>query len=275
MTDRTVVLIVDDDEEIIDILKDHFKKRNCEAIATTDAATVVNKLRSFSVELMLLDLKMRKLDGFDVLDKIKKSGLPIPPTVIITGFLPKYQDKLKTYGIQMQDVVTKPFNFEVMEQAINRKLGAAILTAEVGSEYEDKIYEHNRCRIAFVEDEPDLLRHFEDFFKERKYKISCYSDGASALNGMQKNQVDIAVIDIKLPGGMNGDKLIEELCTLKLKSYMIPISADPLSKEAEKKLKDLGCHPPITKPFDIVELIELVKTLAIERHLLGLAQKGN
>ena len=268
MEQRAVVLIVDDDEEIIEILKDHFRKRNCEAIAITDSTAVVSHLRNFSVELMLLDLKMRKLDGFEVLDKIRQAGMHIPPTVIITGHLPKYQDRLKSYGISMKDVVTKPFDFDVMEKAINRKLGVSILTAEVGSEYEDALYTRNRCRIAFVEDEPELLRYFEEFFKERNYRVFGYTDGKAAQQGIRKDPVDIAVIDIKLPG-LNGDALIEDLSTLRPAPYMIPVSADPLSKEDDKRLQKLGAHPALSKPFDVAELIELIKTLAIERKLLG------
>ena len=98
---RHTILIVDDDQEIIDLLRDHFRKRNCESIATADPLTVVEKLRSFAVKLILLDLKMRKLDGFEVLDKIKQAGLELPPTLIITGFLPKYQDRLKEYCIYL------------------------------------------------------------------------------------------------------------------------------------------------------------------------------
>ena len=112
--ERYTVLIVDDDEEIIDLLKDHFRKRNCEAIATDDPLTVVDKLQNFAIKLMLLDLKMTKLNGFEVLDKIKKAGVSLPPTIIITGHLPKYQEQLKDYGIDAQDVVTKPFNFEAI-----------------------------------------------------------------------------------------------------------------------------------------------------------------
>ena len=266
--ERYTVLIVDDDEEIIDLLTDHFKKRNCEAIATADPLTVVDKLKNFSVKLMMLDLKMRRLNGFEVLDKIKKSGLSFPPTIIITGHLSKYQDQLKAYGIDAQDVVTKPFDFEVMEQCINRKLGKQILTAEVGSEYEDEIYKKNRCRIGCVEDEKDVLDHFAEFFTERNYKVSCFSNGTKAFELLQKEKVDILFVDIKLPG-MQGDQIIEGLSKLSNPPYMIPISADPLADGMKERLVAAGCKDFISKPFDVIELIELVKTIALEKKLLG------
>lgn len=266
--ERYAVLIVDDDEEIIDLLKDHFRKRNCEAIATDDPLTVVDKLKNFSIKLMLLDLKMQKLNGFEVLDKIKKAGVALPPTIIITGHLPKYVGQLKDYGIDVQDVVTKPFNFEAMEQCINKKLGSQIVAAEVGSEYENVIYEKNRCRLGFVEDEEDVLEHFSEFFKERNYEVSCFNNGTKAFESLGKESVDILFVDIKLPG-MQGDRLIEELSKLPDPPYMIPVSADPMADGMEDRLKAAGCRHFISKPFDIVELIELVKTIALEKKLLG------
>jgi len=265
---RQTILIVDDDEEIVDLLRDHFKKRNCETIATTDPVTVVDKLRNFSVKLMLLDLKMRNLDGFEVLDKIKAAGLRLPPTIIITGFLPKYQERLEAYDIDPEDVITKPFDFDMMEKSINQKLGQQIVIEEVGSEYEDLIYTKNRCRIGIVEDEKDILNDFSEFFEERNYKVSCFGDGTSAYEGLKKKSLDILFVDIKLPG-MQGDQLIEKLMDLPNPPHMIPISADPMPAEMQKKLKDLGCREFISKPFDIVELIERVKTVAIQKGLLG------
>jgi len=266
--ERYTVLIVDDDEEIIDLLKDHFKKRNCEAIATDDPLTVVDKLQNFAVKLMLLDLKMQKLNGFEVLDKIKKAGVSLPPTIIITGQLPKYIGQLKDYGIDVQDVVTKPFNFEAMEQCINKKLGSQIVSAEVGSEYENVIYEKNRCRLGFVEDEEDVLEHFSEFFKERNYNVLCFSNGTKAFESLKKEKVDILFVDIKLPG-MQGDCLMEELSKLPDPPFMIPVSADPMADGMMDRLKAVGCKHFIAKPFDIVELIELVKTIALEKKLLG------
>lgn len=266
--DRYTVLVVDDDQEIIDLLSDHFKKRNGETIATADPATVVDKLRNFSVKLVLLDLKMKMIDGFEVLDKIKKAGLGLPPTIIITGYLPKYQERLLAYGIDLQDVVTKPFNFEVMEAAINRKLGREIITSEVGSEYESKIYANNRCRVGFVEDEEDILHDVASFFEERNYKVSCFNSAFKALDILKTSPVDILFVDIKLPG-MKGDELMRELSKLPRPPYMIPISSDPITGDMRKKLEQIGCRDFVEKPFDVVELIERVKKLAIKKCLLG------
>lgn len=264
---RYTVLIVDDDAEIIDLLTDHFRKRNCEAIATNDPATVVDRLKNFSVKLMMLDLKMQRLSGFEVLEKIKKAGITLPPTIIITGHLARYQDQLQSYGIDIRDVVTKPFDFEVMEHCINRKLGEQAV-AEVGSEYENEIYRHNRCRIGCIEDEEDVLEYFSRLFVQRNYQVLRYSHGTRAFEALQTQKVDILFVDIKLPG-MQGDQIIERLSRLPDPPEMIPVSADLFSDEMKKRLIAAGCRHFVSKPCDIVEVIELTKTIALEKKLLG------
>ncbi|MFZ5802794.1 MAG: response regulator [Candidatus Omnitrophota bacterium] len=265
---RDTILIVDDDVEIVDLLKDHFKKRGCEVISTLDSQAVVETLQNFNVRLMLLDLKMRVMDGFDVLDRVRKQKIALPPTIVITGFLPKYQDQLKRYGIAREDVLCKPFNFDELERFIVRKLGREILVSEVGTEYEAEIYKRNRCHIGIVEDEADVLRCLAEFFFERNYKVSCFRNAGEALDYLTKGRVDIMIIDIKLPG-MSGDELAEKIVQMGDPPALIPISAAFTPPDLLRKMESLGCEKFLSKPFDVAEVIEYVKTIAVRKKLLG------
>jgi len=265
---RPLILIVDDEKEIIEVLKEYFKERNCEAIATQDSLTVVDKLKHFRVALMILDLKMRELDGFQVLDKIRKEGIQLPPTLLITGFLPEYQERLGQYGIDETDIIRKPFTCETIEGHINRKLGRQIVPSEAERRQGDKIYEKNRCRIGVVEDEEDILEFFSEVFGERNYKVTCFKNGKEALDALKKNPTDILLVDIKLPG-MRGDRLIEELSKTPRPPRMIAISADLPDPDLEERLMRFGCRDCLTKPLDTFELIEKLKVIAIQKGLLG------
>ncbi len=267
-SERYTVLIVDDDEEIVDLLREYFRERNFEVISTTDSLKVVETLHAFSTKLLVLDLKMRDLDGFGVLEKIKGAGLPLPPTIIITGYFPKYKDRLERHGINENDVVKKPFSFDALEEAISRKLGKQISADEPEREHEDELYKKNRCVIGCIEDEEDVLEYFPRFFEERNYQVLCYRNGTEAFEALQKRRVDILFVDIKLPG-MQGDRIIERLSQQPNPPYMIPISADLFPGDMKARLAAAGCRDFISKPFDVIELIALVKTVALERKLLG------
>jgi len=264
---RPLILIVDDEREIIELLQDHFEKLNCETIATADPTTVIDKLRNFSVRLMLLDLKMRKLDGIAVLDRIIEAGLALPPTMIMTGYLPRYIDELKRHGISTNDVVTKPFRFEEMENVIKRKLGQSIVCQ--GVRIEDKIYEKNRCVIGFVEDEPDILDVLEDIFGRRNYQVRCFSNGVMAFEALKTEPVDILLVDMKLGGRIQGNELILALSKLPNPPYMIPMSANDLPEDVEAEFHKIGCKDFISKPFYMADVMDLAEKIALERKLIG------
>ena len=105
---------MDDDEEIIDLLTDHFKKRNGEALATANPAAVVDKLQNFSVKLMLLDLKMTKLDGFEVLERIKKNEKLSDLPVLILSNLGQKADVQRAMSMGAQEFLIKS-NFTLGE----------------------------------------------------------------------------------------------------------------------------------------------------------------
>jgi DNA-binding response OmpR family regulator len=218
--------------------------------------------------LLVLDLKMRRLDGFEVLNQIHKEGIKVE-TIIITGFLPEYEDRLKKYRISHEDVVTKPFgDFSKMEIAINRKLGKVVAPTEVGSEYEDNIYLENQCKVVLVDDEAEMTEMLKEVLEERNYQVSVFNRGDDALAYILDDKCHIAVVDMKIPG-VAGDQLIQKVRAAKPQLKIIPISA-AYEQEMRDRLQKIGFDPDglVTKPFNLPSLIERIKVLAIETGTL-------
>ena len=119
-----------------------------------------------------------------------------------------------------------------------------------------------------VEDEAFIVDDLVECFGDRNYKMVCFNNGRAALDGLKKEPVDILLVDIKLPG-IEGNLLIEELAKTNAFPYVITISGDPVPPEMKAKLVELGCKDFVNKPYDIADLIELVKTVAVKKGLLG------
>lgn len=265
---RSTILIVDDDLEVIEALNHHFRKRNYEPVATANPTVVMQHLRTVQVDLLVLDLKMRRLDGFEVLSQIQKEGIKVE-TIIITGFLPEYEDKLKKYKILHEDVVTKPFgDFSKMEAAINRKLGKVVAPTQVGSEYEDNIYLENQCKVVLIDDEAEMTGMLKEVLEERNYQVAVFNRGDDALAYILDDNCHIAVVDMKIPG-IAGDQLIQKVRAAKPQLRIIPISA-AYEQEMRDRLQKVGFDPAalVTKPFNLPSLIEKIKVLAIEAGAL-------
>lgn len=275
MSKPSTVLIVDDDKAVIEQLVQHFRRRNYEPIATADPTVVEQTLNTFQVELILLDLRMEGMDGFDVLKMLRERKVSIP-VLIITAYFQDEQKRLKEMGIAREDVIEKPLrDFSKVEAQINRKLNQTLLPEQVFSDYEDEIYYENRTKVVVVDDEPDMNEMLKEVLEARRYQVAMFKRGDEALEYLLNHECHIAIVDMKIPG-LTGDRLIQQALAKKPTLKVIPISAS-YREDIEDQLKRAGVDPKklLTKPFNIPTLVEQVKVLASEAGTLGVwGQKG-
>lgn len=114
------------------------------------------------------------------------------------------------------------------------------------------------ANIALVDDDKNILTSVSIALEAEGHKISTYTDGATALEGLASKNTDLAILDIKMPR-MDGMELLRRLRqTSKLPVIFLT------SKEAEIDeifgLK-MGADDFITKPFSQKVLVERVKTV--------------
>lgn len=116
------ILIADDNRQIISILEEYAKKEGYEPIIAADGFEALELFKSQQPDLILLDVMMPKIDGFEVCREIRKtSNVPI---IMITA---RGEDFEKIMGLDIgaDDYIVKPFSpGEVMARvrAILRRL---------------------------------------------------------------------------------------------------------------------------------------------------------
>ncbi len=265
------ILIVDDDVTVIEQLVTHFRRRGFEPIATANPTVVEQTLDAFEVQLILLDLRMERLSGYEVIKKLKERHA-VAPILIITAYYQDEKERLRKLGIAGEDVIEKPFrDFSKIEAVISRKLSKMVAPGEVGSDYEDEIYFDNQTKVVIVDDEEEIREILGEVLQERKYDVRTFGNGREALDYFKENKggCQIAIVDIAIPG-LLGHKLIEELAKLDPDAKIIPVSAKYVD-EVREKLQSVGFPPEklVTKPFNLPVLIEQIKVLAMEAGTLG------
>ncbi|OGW81689.1 MAG: hypothetical protein A3G33_08520 [Omnitrophica bacterium RIFCSPLOWO2_12_FULL_44_17] len=260
----TTVLIVDDNISVIEQLTLHFKKRNYEPIATADPTVVERTLDTFNVDLMLLDLKMERLTGYDILKMMREKKLNIP-VLIITAYYKDEKDKLAELGVTEKDIIVKPFNsFEDVEKKINQKLNRIVIPGEFHSEYEDKIYRSNTTRVVIIDDEEDICDFIKEALIDRNYQVEIFDRGDRGLEYVLNNECHIVVVDIHIPGS-SGHDIIKQILAKKPALKIIPITAG-YEQGAKDGLAAVGfpAEKLILKPFKLPNLVELIKVYATE-----------
>lgn len=102
------VLIVDDDEAVLNMLYKVIKSNGIEADTVSSGEAALEILGTKGYDLILLDVNMHGMDGFQVVQSIRKRGLKTP-IIIVSGRKEDY-DTLYGLDIGADDYVTKPFN---------------------------------------------------------------------------------------------------------------------------------------------------------------------
>ena len=265
----STILIVDDDQAVIEQLVTHFRRRNYEPIATADPTIVEQTLNTFKVDLILLDLRMERLNGYDVLKKIRGRKLDIA-ILIITAYYKDEKERLKEVGITQEDVIEKPFrDFAKVEAQINKKLNKVVIPGEYYSDYENEIYLNNRTKMVLVDDEEEMIDMLKETLEPRNYDVHVFTKGDQALSYILNNECHIAIVDMKIPG-LGGEEIIQKALQAKPDLKVIPFSG-AYTKDMKEALSKVGFDPNklVTKPFDIPILVEKIKVLATEVGTLG------
>ncbi len=133
------ILVADDDRNICELLRLYLEKEGFEAIVSYDGTEAVDKFNSESPDLVLLDIMMPKLDGWQVCREIrKKSDCPI---IMITAKSETF-DKVLGLELGADDYVVKPFDTKEIVariKAVLRRSGKNASESDTKEVFYDKL----------------------------------------------------------------------------------------------------------------------------------------
>ncbi len=126
------VLIADDDPDIVGWLEHLLQNQGCNVSTAADGEEVLNAVLLSPPDLILLDLRMPKLDGREVITRLKlrEDTRDIPILVITASSIDRERDRVQILGMGADSFLTKPFSAEElvdeMEQVLRKRMEAAL-----------------------------------------------------------------------------------------------------------------------------------------------------
>ncbi len=112
------ILIVDDDKAICEYMQTLLERDGFQVKTLSDPTGVEEEVRHGGYHLIILDLMMPKLDGIEVLRRIRKLDTDIA-VVIFTGF-PNLESAVASMKLDAVDYIKKPFNVDEFREVISR-----------------------------------------------------------------------------------------------------------------------------------------------------------
>ncbi|QNK39807.1 response regulator transcription factor [Caproicibacter fermentans] len=119
-------------------------------------------------------------------------------------------------------------------------------------------------KILVVDDDSNIRELIRLILKKEGFEVTEATDGKDALEKIEKNKIDLAVLDIMMPK-MDG----WEFCREARKFWDLPILMLTAKGETSQKVKgfELGADDYLTKPFEPAELTARVKALLKRCHI--------
>lgn len=124
------ILVVDDEMPICDLLKLTLKAEGYEVEISNDGRDALEKVQSFKPDLLILDLMLPELNGFDVLRQITASK-PLP--VIMLTAKTDLVDKVLGLELGADDYITKPFHTRELAARVKALLRRVSSVPEQGA----------------------------------------------------------------------------------------------------------------------------------------------
>ena len=114
------VLIVDDEKNIVDILSFNLKREGYDTFTAFDGRAALEQYSQTSPDLILLDVMLPLLDGFDVCRSIRKKD-KITPIIMLTA---REEETDKVLGLELgaDDYITKPFSIRELHARVKANI---------------------------------------------------------------------------------------------------------------------------------------------------------
>ncbi|MGO9957264.1 MAG: response regulator transcription factor [Solirubrobacteraceae bacterium] len=147
--DRTRVLVVDDELNITELVSLGLRYEGFDVSSAHDGRGALRAVREFKPELMILDVTMPDIDGFEVVRRMRAENVWMP--VIFLTARDATEDKVAGLTVGGDDYVTKPFSLDELIARVRAMVRRSDLAARQASSgvlrYADLVLDEDRLEV--------------------------------------------------------------------------------------------------------------------------------
>jgi DNA-binding response OmpR family regulator len=115
-------ILVVDDETSICLLLENFLSLDYHVITISNGEEALMWLEGNLPDLIISDIQMTNMDGFEFLTKVRKRGFTKHTPFVMLSARAESKERIKCYQLGAQDYLTKPFNPEELEEVVKKNL---------------------------------------------------------------------------------------------------------------------------------------------------------
>lgn len=263
------ILVVDDNLANRRLLKAKLEARYFEVLLAESGQKALDIADAESPDIILLDVMMPGMDGYEVCERLKQSPKTAYIPVVMVTALSQQEHRLKGLKSGADDFVTKPFDDFSLMTRINALLRYNSVAGELrqrestaagtmGLDPDTELHEMERpSRVVVVDQDTRRSRRITSYLHEAGHETASLQDGVGAQSG---RGIDVMV----LPLDQDGFDPLRLCAQFKMgertRAVAILIVCDEMNRDQAMRALELGASDIIQMPLDREELLARVLT---------------
>ncbi len=193
------ILIIEDEEVLGELLRDHLTSEGYETYWEKDGEAGVAKLKEVKPDVVLLDMVMPKMNGYETLEKIRSDEdiKEVPVIVISNSGQPVEIRHILDMGVKDYIIKAQFSPAEVLEK-VHKYISPN--TDPKNTATTSSVLSNPLARLLIVEDDPFLSSIAAMHLKKKGCSVTVAVDGENALALLEKEVPDLILLDIIMPG---------------------------------------------------------------------------
>jgi len=213
------ILIIEDEEFLSDMYKIKLSSEGYEIAVANNGQEGIESATKFKPDLILLDLMMPKMNGFQVLEKLKSSKVTAAMKVFVLSNLSQGEEINKATamgadGFLVKASLTPTQIADFVHKIFDNKKDNIDLSSSKGvkkkAESQVKQEEMNGRSVLLIEDENVIAEMYEMRLKKAGFRVVMAGNGAWGLKHAKKEKFDIIIMDMTMPA-MNGCEMLKHI----------------------------------------------------------------
>ena len=209
-----LILVIEDEKTLMRLIAGKLEKEGYKVVMAFDGEDGFNKLKEKNPDLILLDIIMPKMNGYEVLSKMKEEGISIPVIIISNSGQPVEIEKTMEMGAVDYLIKTEFEPAEVVKKVKNylnkNNDNIDVMDDMIFKPREDEAAKKLNLKVLLVEDDPFLRDICSKKLAKEGYTVFEAVDGMQAVNMVSKVRPQIVLLDVILPT-MDGFQVLKKI----------------------------------------------------------------
>lgn len=179
---KRTILVVDDEENIRNLIRQELEGEGFEVVEAADGEEAVSKAREIKPDLIILDILMPRLSGYDVTSILKNDEDTANIPILILSIV---EDKEKGFRLGASEYLSKPIDFKQLLSSVSDLIGSS-----------DPSQKHAQQRkILVIDPDASVIESIADTLQAKGYEVVAAYNGIEGVKKATEILPDLIIVD--------------------------------------------------------------------------------